>query len=224
MKPLKSRWIDISVPLRSGMVHWPGDPAVVIQRLQDMERGDRCNVSTLSLSAHTGTHMDAPLHFLPHSAGIDALPLEATIGPARVIEIADREAVKPTALRSHRIRRGERILFRTPNSDRCWGTDAFVEDYTYVTREAAEYLVERGVRTVGIDYLSVGGFHRDGAEVHRILLGAGVWIIEGLDLRRVRTGRYELICLPLRILGADGAPARAALRPRPSRKRLAHHS
>jgi len=207
------------VPLRSGMVHWPGDPAVIMQRVQDMERGDRCNVTTLSMSAHTGTHMDAPFHFLQRGAGIDALPLEATLGPARVIGIEDRHSVKPAALRRHRIRRGERILLKTRNSRRCWRTDAFIEDYVYVTGQAAEFLVERGVRTVGVDYLSVGACHGDGAEVHRLLLGAGVWIIEGLDLSSVRPGRYELICLPLRIPGADGAPARAALRPRPSRKR-----
>ena len=194
------------------MVRWPNDPRVLIQRFQDMDRGDRCNVTTLSLSAHTGTHMDAPLHFLPRSPGMESLPLEATIGPARVIELADRESVKPAALRPHRLRQGERILLKTRNSRRCWRTNAFVRDYTYVTAEAAEFLVERRIRTVGVDYLSVGGLHADGAEVHRTLLAAGIWIIEGLDLSKVRAGRYELICLPLRVPGADGAPARAVLR------------
>jgi arylformamidase len=152
---------------------------------------------------------------------MEAWPFAATIGPARVIEIQEPDSVQPEALRPHLIRRGERILLKTLNSQRCWQTDAFIKDYVHVTRAAAEFLVQHGVRTVGVDYLSVGGFARDGAEVHRILLRAGVWIIEGLDLSRVRAGRYELICLPLRIPGADGAPARAVLRPSRSRKRQA---
>jgi len=209
---MAKKWIDISVSLHSGMVHWPDNPPVKIERLKDMNRGAVCNVSVMSLGAHTGTHMDAPLHFFKNGKSLDKLPLEATIGPARVVEIKDREMVRPDELRAHNLRRGERILFKTRNSSRCWKTDAFIEDFVYISREAAQYLVDRGIRTIGVDYLSVGGFHRDGLETHRILLGAEVWIIEGINLSKVKPGNYELVCLPLKVLGSDGAPARALLR------------
>jgi len=209
---MAKKWIDISVSLHSGMVHWPDNPPVKIERLKDMNRGAVCNVSVMSLGAHTGTHMDAPLHFLKNGKSLDKLPLEATIGPARVVEIKDREMVRPDELRAHNLRRGERILFKTRNSSRCWKTDAFIKDFVYISREAAQHLVDRGIRTIGVDYLSVGGFHRDGLETHRILLGAEVWIIEGINLSKVKPGNYELVCLPLKVLGSDGAPARALLR------------
>lgn len=140
------------------------------------------------------------------------MPFSATIGPARVIAIRDPESVKPDALRPHRINRGERILFKTRNSSRCWKTDAFVEDFVYLSTEAANFLTDHGVQTVGVDYLSVGGYMENIDEVHRVLLEAGIWIIEGLDLSMVKPGRVELICLPLKVLRGDGAPARAILR------------
>ena len=179
-----------------------------------MDRGDRCNVSALSMSVHTGTHMDAPLHFIQEGRSMPTMPLDATIGPARIIEINDKVSIKPQALLRHRIRRGERVLFKTRNSRRAWETESFDEDFVYISKEAAQYLVDRGVRTVGVDYLSVGGFKKDGLETHLILLGAGVWIIEGLDLTQAKPGRYDLVCLPLKLLNSDGAPARAILRVR----------
>jgi arylformamidase len=205
-------WIDISVPLRTGMVHWPGDPPISIEHFQDMDRGDTANVSKLNMGAHSGTHMDAPIHFLPNGKGIDAMPLSATIGRARVIEIHDPESIKPGDLHPYQIQRGERVLFKTANSGTCWQTNDFVEDFVYISQEAALYLAAQQVQTVGIDYLSVGGFHKDGVETHHALLGAGIWIIEGLDLSQVQPGVYELICLPLKIVHSDGAPARAILR------------
>lgn len=205
-------WIDISVPLRTNMVHWPGDPEVRFEREKDMDRGDSCNVSRLSMGSHTGTHMDAPLHFIPGGAGLDAMPLSATIGPARVIEIRDPEAIRADELRAHHPRRGERILFRTRNSARNWADEGFVKDFVHIAADAAEYLAQRRVRMVGVDYLSVGGFQRDGHETHLALLRAGIWIIEGLNLAKVRQGAYELICLPLKIKDGDGGPARAILR------------
>ena len=208
------KWIDVSVMLRSGMVHWPGDSEVSLKRARAIDRGDRCNVSGLSLSVHTGTHMDAPLHFIRDGRSMQTMPLDATLGPARIIEIKDKESIKPQALHRHKIRRGERILFKTRNSRRAWETESFDEDFVYISKEAAQYLVDRGVRTVGVDYLSVGGFKKDGLETHLILLGASVWIIEGLDLTQVKPGRYDLICLPLKLLNSDGAPARAILRKR----------
>jgi len=209
---MTSGWIDVSVPLRDGMVRWPGDPPVRIERVSDLEKGDEATVSRLSLSAHTGTHMDAPRHYVRGGAAIDAMPLEAGIGRVRVLEFKDRTSIRPEDLEPHRIRRGERILFKTHNSGRCWKTDSFMEDYVFISREAATFLVQRGVRLVGIDYLSVGGFKVDGPETHKILLDAGIWIIEGLDLSSVQPGGYVMACLPLRLENGDGAPARVVLR------------
>lgn len=208
-------WIDVSVPLRTGMVHWPDNPPVRIEFESSIQRGDVANVSTLSLGAHTGTHMDAPLHFIPDGAGIDQVPFDAVIGPARVIEIQDPVSIRATELVRHHMQAGERVLFKTRNS-RLWAQgDQFAEDFVFIDEEAARYLANAHVQTIGVDYLSVGGYHVDGAAVHRTLLAAGIWIIEGLDLSLVAPGAYELVCLPLKIPGRDGAPSRAVLRPQP---------
>ena len=210
---MSSDWIDVSVPLHTGMVHWPDNPPVRIERALSIDRGDAANVSSISMGAHTGTHMDAPIHFIPNGIGIDQMPLDATLGPARVIEIHDPEAVRVEELRPHALVEGERVLFKTRNSARAWHTDAFVEDFVYISVEAARYLAEQRVRTVGVDYLSVGGYKKDGAATHQALLEAGIWIVEGLNLASATAGSYELVCLPLKIVGSDGAPARALLRP-----------
>ncbi len=210
---MKQGWIDVSVPLHSGMVTWPGDPAVRIVPFKEIARGGSSNVTKLSLGAHTGTHMDAPRHFFVSGRGIDRMPFEATVGPARVIQIQDRESIQVEELGGCGIRKGERILFKTHNSVARWKSAQFDRKYVYITSEAARYLAARGVRCVGVDYLSVGGYKRDGAETHRALLGAGVWIIEGLNLSRIKPGCCDLICLPLRILNGDGAPCRAIVRP-----------
>ena len=206
-------WIDISVNLKGGMVHWPGDPEVKIEKKLDIDRGDICNVSVLSMGSHTGTHMDAPRHFVKDGKSIDEMPFEAAIGRARVIAIRDPESIKTKELERHGIRAGERLLFKTRNSPRCWKTDVFVEDFVYISEEAADYLAQKRVRTVGIDYLSVGGYKADGARIHLALLRAGVWLIEGLNLTGVKPGAYELVCLPLKSFSGDGAPARAVIRP-----------
>jgi arylformamidase len=217
MEPTMERhvgWTDVSVPLRSGMVHWPGDPAVSIELVSDMARGHDANVTAIDMGAHTGTHVDAPLHFLPGATSLDGLDPDVMIGPARVIAIEDPVMITTGELAGHDVRAGERVLFKTRNSERCWATDDFIEDFVYVAEEAAAALAALPVQLVGVDYLSVGGFHADGPAIHRHLLGAGVWILEGLDLRGVEPGGYDLLCLPLRLAGADGAPARALLRPR----------
>lgn len=208
----QSHWIDISVPLYTGMVHWPDNPPVEIVRTASMDAGDPCNVSRLSMGAHTGTHMDAPLHFLRGGKSIDMMPIEATVGPARVLPISDPQAIKVDELEAYAIQPGERLLFKTSNSTRAWQSATFYEDFVYISREAAQYLAEKRVQTVGVDYLSVGGYRIDGPETHQALLSAGIWIIEGLNLAMVESGSYELICLPLKMIGADGAPARAVLR------------
>ncbi len=205
-------WIDVSVSLQSGMVHWPDNPPVRIERALNIEHGDAANVSEISMGVHTGTHMDGPIHFVQEGQGLDEMPLTATIGRARVIEISDPESIKVDELHPHRLQRGERILFKTQNSARRLSTEDFMEDFVYVSQEAAQYMAERGIQTVGVDYLSVGGFRKDGEETHRALLEAGIWVIEGLDLSEVELGEYELICLPVKIERSDGAPARAILR------------
>ncbi len=208
------QWIDISVPLHDSMVHWPGDAPFKIERVSDVNSGDSNTLSTVTTGTHAGTHIDAPAHFIRGGPGIDRMPPDVGIGPARVIEIKDRESIKPEELEEHSIRRGDRLLFKTHNSSRAWRNDRFVKDYVYLTKESAAYLADRRVKAVGIDYLSIGGFKADGASVHRILLGAGIWIIEGLNLAEIDPGRFDLVCLPLRLAGADGSPARAFLRPR----------
>ncbi len=207
-------WIDVSAAVRKGMPHWPGDPAFHIRRVADQAKGDQCTVSHIDLGVHTGTHMDAPLHFLPEGACMDEMPLEATVGPARVIEIHDPVAVTQEELMAHHVRAGERILLKTANSTRAWEYNGFYEDFVYIAHDAAEYLAGIGIRTVGIDYLSVGGYRKDSLETHTALLRAGIWIIEGLNLKHIVPGEYDLICLPLKIEGAEGAPARAILRSR----------
>lgn len=208
-----SDWLDVSVPLYTGMVHWPDNPAVEIRRILDMNRGDACNVSALSMGAHTGTHMDAPLHFVQGGAGMEAMPIEATIGPCRVVEVRDPESIKAEDVAAAKPQAGERILFKTRNSGRCWKTDGFAEDFVYISARAAEALAKANVRTVGVDYLSVGGFRNDGHETHRALLHPGIWVTEGLDLSKVDRGNYDLVRLPLKIQRGDGAPSRAVLRP-----------
>jgi len=207
-----SNWIDVTVPLRNGMVHWPGDPEFQIRKLLDQRNGDICTLSHVEMSVHTGTHMDAPLHFLQGGMTMEQMPIDATIGPARVIPISDPTAIRRGELEQHDLQPGERILLKTGNSARSWNSDAFDEDYIFIARDAAQYMAERRIKTVGVDYLSVGGFHQDMVETHQTILGAGIWVVEGLNLSAVEPGDYELVCLPLKLVGSDGSPARAVLR------------
>ncbi len=209
---MNNQWIDISVAVRPGMPVWPGNPDVCFERVMDQDKGDVCTVTNASMGAHTGTHMDAPLHFVRNAATMEQLPIDATVGPARVIRIQDKKAIHKAELLPYAIQRGERILFRTGNSDLDWGKMPFQEDFIYIARDAAEYLAECGIRSVGVDYLSVGGFVEDGVETHVALLGAGIWIMEGLVLSGIEPGNYDLVCLPPKWVGVEGAPARAILR------------
>ena len=206
-------WIDVSVPVRSGMVHWPGDPAVKLERAMSIADGADANVTRVDMSAHTGTHMDAPLHYFEEDPGIEALPLDVALGRARVLRIEGKEPIDRGQLEGFDVQGGERILFRTANSDRRWWDREFDPSFVHVSLEAAELLGEAGAALVGVDYLSVGGYESDGVETHRALLGAGVWVVEGLDLSAVEPGDYDLICLPVKLVGSDGAPARVLLRP-----------
>jgi len=205
-------WIDVSVPLHNGMVHWPGDPPYRIHRVMDQRNGDMCTVSQVSMGVHTGTHMDAPLHFIKDAPTIDEMPFHAAIGPARVIPIHNRKAITLEELEPHRIEPNERILFKTVNSESVWHKEQFNEGFVFIDESAAKHLAKRGVLLVGVDYLSVGGFKQDAVETHHALLDSGIWVIEGLNLNGVEPGRYELICLPLKLVDSDGSPARAVLR------------
>ncbi len=208
-------WIDVTVPIVDGMVHWEGDPAVKIEYFASIAKGAPCNVSLLTMSAHTGTHMDGPVHFMKDGRGLEDLPLDAVMGPCRVLGLNSVGSVKVEDLKPHNLQRGERIILKTANTPNSWAIQPkFDKDFIYISREAAKYIADCGVRTIGVDYLSVGGFYKDGVETHHALLGPEVWIIEGLDLSKIAPGNYELICLPIKIANrADGAPARALLRP-----------
>ena len=204
---------DITVPIRSGMPIYEGDPDVDIQPWSALAKGDSANVSFLHFGAHTGTHVDAPAHFIEGTRKIDALSLEALIGPARVIRVPDEVAeIDPDFLAACDLDRVERILFHTRNSS--FWREGFRKDFTHLLPEAAQILVDRRVKLVGTDYLSIEKFHSGHHRTHLALLSNEVVIVEGLNLSDIAPGDYELICLPLKIAdgAGDGAPARAVLR------------
>ena len=211
------RIYDISVPITPGETPtYPGDPGVEVGSWSAIARGDAANVSVLNFGAHTGTHVDAPAHFIEGAPGLSALPLDAFVGEARVVEIPpDAAAVEERHVGADALGGATRVLFKTRNSA-FWGEPGgrFREDFTYIEPAAARTLVRAGVRLVGFDYLSVEKFGSEGFETHLALLSEGVVIVEGLDLRAVPPGVYELFCLPLRVEAGsgDGAPARAVLR------------
>ncbi len=207
-------WIDATVPIRAGMIVYDGDPAVALERVQSIAAGGICNLSRLDLGVHSGTHIDAPIHFIEGGAGVEAISLDDLMGPALVADTRDATSdLDRPALERIAIPDGtERLLFRTSNS-RLWDEPGFSRDFIGLTEDGAEYLLKRGVRLVGMDYLSIAPMGNP-APTHVALLRAGAVILEGLDLRRVEPGAYELRCLPLLLAGADGAPARVLLRPR----------
>jgi arylformamidase len=206
-------WLDISLTIYPGMPYWPDNPAVSVEPSQCLAHGDVCNVSKMTIGTHTGTHVDGINHFIPGGLGVDRMPLDATIGKARVIAIKNPESITVAEIEPHQIQAGERILFKTQNSDRALKSAQFREDFVYISTEAAHYLAEKKIRTVGVDYLSVGGYQGNVVEVHQALLGSGIWAIEGLNLSEVEPGEYELICLPIKLKDGDGGLARAILRP-----------
>ena len=208
-----NNWIDISLTIQPGMPYWPDNPAVSVEPSQCLAHGDVCNVSKMTIGTHTGTHVDGINHFIKGGMGVDKMPLDAGIGKARVIEIKDPKQITVAEIKPHNIQEGERILFKTQNSDRALKSDKFVEDFVHISTDAANYLAEKKVRTVGVDYLSVGGYEGNVVEVHHALLGSGIWAVEGLDLSQVEPGEYELICLPIKLKDGDGGLARAILRP-----------
>lgn len=205
-------WIDVSVPVAPGATPlWPGSPAIELERRLDVERGDPVTDTTLRCSVHTGTHVDAPAHVLSGFDTVETLELDALMGPCRVAHVPGREQIIEAAdLEEAELTQGvERVLLRTDNSAH-W-TEPFRRDFTGLSRGAAAWLTERSLRLVGVDYLSVEPWEGDGT-VHRLLLEAGIVLVEGLILEGVAEGDYELRCLPIKLSGAEAAPARAVLR------------
>jgi arylformamidase len=212
-----SGWIDVTATLdpRTTPVYL-GDAPMKFDFLKDMRRGDALTLSAFSLGAHSGTHIDAPMHFVRDGAPIDRVPLEPLIGPARVIDIADAvQSINAAELNRHSWRGAERVLFRTRSSRRGWmHSSTFHKDFAYIAPDAARLLADAGVKLVGIDYISAEQFGAPAPLTHRTLLGKGIPIVEGLSLERIAAGDYDLVVLPIKVGGHEAAPARAILRKR----------
>ena len=207
---------DVSVPLSADTPTYPGDPGIEIKPWKALANGDVANVSLIDFGLHSGTHVDAPAHFIEGGTKVDALLLQSLVGEAEVVEVPEHiKVIDENFIAANCNRGSQRILFKTRNSS-FWNSpeDGFRVDYTYVDASGARQLVNSGMKLVGIDYLSIEGFDPEEYETHHILLSQNVVILEGLDLRKVTAGFYELICLPLKIAGGsgDGAPARTILR------------
>ena len=207
---------DVSVPLTNEMPTYPGDPGIQIRDWYSLSKGDAANVTHLSFGAHTGTHVDAPAHFIEGAKKVESLPLDVLLGRAQVIEVPeDRLSINEEFVSANYVQGQTRVLFKTRNSS-FWrdGSAGFRQDSTYLELDAAKYLAQADVKLVGIDYLSIEQFGQKNHPTHLALLTKGVVIVEGLNLSEVAAGQYELICLPLRISSGkgDGAPARVVLR------------
>lgn len=207
-------WTDISVPIEPDIATFPGDPPFRIELAAAIARGDVCNVSRIDMGAHTGTHLDAPVHFIDGAPASESIPLDAGVGPAWVVDARGlKGTITADDIAAFAIPAGEsRLLFRTPNSG-LWARRGFSDAFIGLDEGAARLLAEHGIRLVGADYLSIAPFGNPGP-THRALLAAGVVILEGIDLRGVAPGPVDLLCLPLRLAGSDGVPARALVRPR----------
>ena len=201
---------DISLPILSGGLVYPGNPEISISLQQSLAAGNGANVSAVAFGSHTATHVDAPKHFFDDGVSVDALPLDVLMGPAVLIDVGEAAAGGEKELRLHELKGHTRVLIKSRNSGFI-RERVFHRDYTYLAPDGAEYLVSLGVRLVGVDYLSIEQFHSGHHRTHRTLLERGIIIVEGLDLSAPPIGPYELRVLPLRLAGADGAPARAVL-------------
>ena len=204
------KFIDVTVPLDATLPTYPNNTPFSLEPIKRLARGDSSNLSSLHMSAHSGTHVDAPRHFFDEGAGTEALALDLLIGRAKVIEVTSSR-IAAEDLEAVDLADDVRILIKTSNSQ-LWGSPEFHPAYVGVTESGARHLVSHGIKVVGVDYLSVEQFKQPGAPAHHVLLGAGMVVIEGLNLRDVTPGIYDLYCLPLRIVGSDGAPARVLLR------------
>lgn len=206
--------IDVTVPLSTAVPTFPGDPPFALEPTHSIEGGEPYNVTRLVFGAHSGTHVDAPSHFIAGGGTVDELPLEILIGKARVLDLRGREAIDRADLEALDLRDDLRILFKTRMSGQLRNGTPFQPDFVYLTPEGARYLVDAGIKLVGIDYLSIEKFGSRDFAAHHALLGAGVVVLEGLDLTAAEAGDYDMTCLPLPVVGGDGAPARVVLRTR----------
>jgi len=204
---------DISLPISKDLPVWPGDPSVSLMMTSSILKGDQCNITRMQMGAHTGTHIDAPYHFLKGAATTDAIPLETFIGPCFVVELDAEGLIEKKDFREYNLNGHSRILIKTRNSE-LWANNisSFDKNYVALGIDAAQYLVEMNTILVGIDYLSIESFQSDGCPVHKLLLKNNITILEGLNLSGVKAGVYELICMPLKLQGCEGSPARALLR------------
>ncbi len=205
---------DVSVTISEELPIWPGNPGLSMKLTNSLARGDDANVTRLEMGVHTGTHIDAPFHFEPDGRSVDQLPMEVLVGPCRVFDMTEvGESIGPSDLETIDFTCTSRVLFKTKNSE-WWarGQRQFQKNFIHLHEEGARFLIECGVKLVGIDYLSVERFASPDHATHHILLRNQVVIIEGVDLSAVSAGEYELIALPLKLKGADGAPARVLLR------------
>lgn len=202
--------IDVSLSISHTTPTYPGDPEPMIKRVFDIDKGDAANVSKIALSSHVATHIDAPLHFLKDGVSVDELPLETFIGRVKVFEMLEEDVITRALLEKKNIEYGDRIFLKTKNSEYL-KQDEFYKDFVFLSPDAALYLVDKCVRIVGIDYLSIEKYNSEDYAVHKILLKNNIIIVEGLDLKDVDEGEYKYVCLPLKIKNCDGAPARVIL-------------
>ncbi|MFO8011579.1 MAG: cyclase family protein [Dehalococcoidia bacterium] len=202
---------DISMSIYAGMLTWPGNPRFSLDKVKSIADGDSSNISLLRIGTHTGTHVDAPRHFINTASGVDSINPTILVGPARLVQLPEAELIDRRLLSSFDLAGVSRLLLGTRNSALLHQSQ-HTPEYAYLTEDGAEYLVEKGIKLIGIDYLSIEQFRSPGHVTHRVLLEAGLVIVEGLDLSCIPPGEYELICLPLKLKDADGAPARALLR------------
>ena len=208
----KSEWIDISIPLHDGLRQGPMEPLTPhIEFILARTKGNPVDMLQININSHNGTHIDAPKHHVKGGTSIDEMPLDTGIGPARLIEIKDPETIKVAELKPYDIQAGERLLFKTRNSYRPERFTEILKDWVYFTTEAIHYLIDCQIRLLGIDTITIGRANVN--EIHEALLSRGIYILEDLDLGHIQPGRYEMICLPLRLQGGDASPVRAIIRP-----------
>lgn len=212
--PRQGEILDVSVPIRPGMPQWSGEDVMATRSLAELP-GDGANVTLLTMTTHTGTHVDAPRHFMERGKTLDQIPLDRWVGPCMVVDLSDKtQDITADDFENAGVPADvTRLVLKTRNSD-LWSThpETFVEDFIAIAPSGALWIVERQIQLVAIDYLSVGSAGPEGVETHRILLGNDVVLVEGLNLSQVSAGRYELLCFPLSVPNGDGAPARVALR------------
>jgi arylformamidase len=205
--------IDISIPLNSPMPIWPNSKGFKLSWTKRLDLGDACNNSVIECDAHVGTHLDAPLHFIEEGLSVENFQLDILIGPCLVVYLPKVTEIHANDLSTINISPDTtRLLIRTDNSN-LWdsGITEFRKNFVALTPDAAQWIVDQGIQLLGVDYLSAGSM-QDGTLTHKILLGSDVIILEGVNLSQVMPDQYELICLPLKISGAEGSPARAILR------------